>query len=87
MSIYNISHLFTGLNGLSDHYAHSKVELGINWLSKLGFESQEVVMIGDTVHDLEVAQAMGTDCILISLIIAQNDSLILMYRYAILLKL
>jgi phosphoglycolate phosphatase len=23
-------------------------------------------MIGDTVHDYEVAQAMGTDCILIS---------------------
>ena len=66
VEFYNIRHLFTGVNGLSDHYAHSKVELGINWLSQLGFEPQEVVMIGDTIHDLEVAQAMGTDCILIS---------------------
>ncbi len=63
---YNISHFFTGVNGLSDHYAHSKVEIGINWLSQLDYAPQEVVMIGDTAHDLEVAQAMGTDCILVS---------------------
>ena len=63
---YNIRHLFTGINGLSDHYAHSKVEIGMNWLSQLDYKPQEVVMIGDTAHDLEVAQAMGTDCILIS---------------------
>ena len=32
----------------------------------MSYNPAEVVMIGDTVHDFEVAQAMGTDCILIS---------------------
>jgi phosphoglycolate phosphatase len=32
----------------------------------LNFNPEEVVMVGDTVHDFEVANAMGTDCILIA---------------------
>ena len=35
-------------------------------MTTLDYESNDVVMIGDTVHDYEVSQAMDTDCILIS---------------------
>jgi phosphoglycolate phosphatase len=63
---YQLQNKFEGVNGLDDHYAHSKVNIGIFWIETLNYDHKEVIMIGDTVHDYEVAQAMGTDCILIS---------------------
>ena len=63
---YQLQNKFEGVNGLDDHYAHSKVNIGIFWIETLSYDHKEVIMIGDTVHDYEVAQAMGTDCILIS---------------------
>ena len=63
---YQLQNKFEGVNGLNDHYAHSKVNIGIFWIETLNYDHKEVIMIGDTVHDYEVAQAMGTDCILIA---------------------
>jgi phosphoglycolate phosphatase len=63
---YQLQNKFEGVNGLDNHYAHSKVNIGIFWIETLNYDHKEVIMIGDTVHDYEVAQAMGTDCILIS---------------------
>jgi phosphoglycolate phosphatase len=63
---YNIRKYFTEINGLNDYYAHSKVDKGLEWMNKTGFDSSEVLFIGDTNHDFEVAQALGTDCLLIS---------------------
>jgi phosphoglycolate phosphatase len=53
------------LSGLSDDYAHSKVESGRRLPERLGCEPSELLLIGDTTHDHEVATAMGADCILI----------------------
>ncbi|MBC8311927.1 MAG: HAD family hydrolase [Candidatus Marinimicrobia bacterium] len=63
---YQLQNKFEGVNGLNDHYAHSKVEIGKSWIDTLDYDPKEVLMIGDTVHDFEASQAMGTDCILIS---------------------
>ena len=63
---YQLQDKFEGVNGLDNHYAHSKVNIGKSWIETLSYDHNEVIMIGDTVHDYEVAQAMGTDCILIS---------------------
>ncbi len=63
---YQLQNKFEGVNGLDDHYAHSKVNIGKSWIETLSYDHNEVIMIGDTVHDYEVAQAMGTDCILIA---------------------
>ena len=63
---YQLQNKFEGVNGLDDHYAHSKVNIGKSWIETLSYDHNEVIMIGDTVHDFEVAQAMGTDCILIA---------------------
>ena len=63
---YNIRHHFIQVIGLNNHYAHSKINNGINWIKKLHFSSEEILMIGDTNHDFEVARAMGIDCILLS---------------------
>jgi len=63
---YKISNQFIEIIGLDNHYAHSKVENGIKWVKQLDMNPQEILIIGDTDHDFEVASAMGVDCILLS---------------------
>ena len=63
---YQLQSRFEGVNGLDDHYANSKINIGKSWIEALNFNPEEVVMVGDTVHDFEVANAMCTDCILIA---------------------
>lgn len=63
---YNIHDYFIKIIGLDNHFAHSKVENGIRWVNKLNLNPQEILMIGDTDHDFEVAEAIGIDCLLIS---------------------
>lgn len=57
---------FTELIGMNDYYAHSKVETGRQWVSELPYDPGEILFLGDTCHDFEVAQAIGTDCILLT---------------------
>ena len=55
---------FDRLLGLDDIYAKSKVEVGLAYLKENGFDPARAVMIGDSVHDYEVAQALGVRCVL-----------------------
>ena len=55
---------FSTLLGLGDIYAKSKVELGLDFLARRGFEPSSALMVGDTLHDWEVARAMGVRCVL-----------------------
>lgn len=57
---------FRELAGLDNIYAHSKLELGRRQLARLGVPASEVVLIGDTVHDGEVARELGVDCVLVA---------------------
>ncbi|MBR3693007.1 MAG: HAD hydrolase-like protein [Erysipelotrichales bacterium] len=52
--------------GISDIYATSKVHIGLEFIEKSGYDKASIVMIGDTIHDFEVATQMGIDCILVS---------------------
>ncbi len=63
---YNIRDYFIEIIGLDNYFAQSKVENGIEWVSRLNLNLQEILMIGDTDHDFEVAKAIGIDCILLS---------------------
>ena len=63
---FNIGHLFKEIAGLSDFYASSKVDRGRELLTQLETTAPQALIIGDTVHDYEVAAALGTDCILIA---------------------
>ena len=63
---YNIHDYFIKIIGLDNHYAHSKVENGIQWVNRLKLNAQEVLLIGDTDHDFEVAETIGVDCLLLS---------------------
>lgn len=63
---FNLNRYFTHLTGLDHIYATSKLELGIDLMKKLEHLNSNVLLIGDTVHDFEVAQAMNIGCILIA---------------------
>jgi phosphoglycolate phosphatase len=57
---------FDEVLGLSDIYARSKEALGCAYLERCGIPAGESVMLGDTLHDADVARAMGTQCILVA---------------------
>ena len=63
---YNIRKYFIEINGLNNYLANSKLDEGIKWMQKIRLNTQQVLFIGDTYHDYEVAQALGIDCILLS---------------------
>jgi phosphoglycolate phosphatase len=57
---------FEGVAGLGDHFAVSKVERGQQLISQFNIERENTWIIGDTIHDYEVAQELGIRCILIA---------------------
>ena len=62
----NITHFFDGIFGIMDNYAREKVTIGKQVIEKLNLNLEECVMIGDSLHDAEVAEQCGFDCILYS---------------------
>lgn len=62
----NISHYFEHISGLDNHYAASKIENGQQLISELNLNASELILIGDTVHDFEVAHELGCQCVLIA---------------------
>ena len=65
VKIHGLSDYFTIIRGIDNQYARGKVELGISFINELPYDNNEVIMIGDTVHDSDVADAMHIDCLLI----------------------
>jgi phosphoglycolate phosphatase len=57
---------FESINGLNDHYAHSKEENALLLVAGSGLQAHELLMIGDTLHDYEVATSAGMQSILFS---------------------
>ena len=62
----SISGFFEGVFGLNDHYAVSKIERGEQLISQFNIEKNKTRIIGDTIHDFEVAEKLGINCILIA---------------------
>jgi phosphoglycolate phosphatase len=63
---YGLSEHFMGLVGTDNIYAEGKVGRGKHWIEQLPWSPDEVVMVGDTLHDFEVAGAIGSDCVLLA---------------------
>ncbi|MCA0389514.1 MAG: HAD family hydrolase [Bacteroidetes bacterium] len=61
---HGLTGYFEEIHGLGDVYAHSKLELGLDLINRLGDAKKSAVLVGDTLHDYEVAKEMGIDCIL-----------------------
>jgi len=54
------------LMGLDHIYATSKVHLAQDYLKEMGLDPKDVILLGDTRHDHQVAEAIGCDCLLIA---------------------
>ncbi len=62
----SISGYFEGVFGLNDHFAVSKIERGEQLISQFRVKKDKTWIIGDTIHDFEVAEKLGVRCILIA---------------------
>ncbi len=63
---FGIKKYFSHVSGLANHYAHGKLENGISLIDNLALDPKEILVIGDTLHDLDVARAKGTQELLIA---------------------
>jgi phosphoglycolate phosphatase len=63
---HKLDSYFTHLVGLDHIYASSKINLGKKLIEKLNHSKEEILLIGDTLHDFEVANEIGAECILVA---------------------
>ncbi len=63
---FGLSTYFQKINGLDNIYAAGKIDNGRKWINELGLKKGEVLLIGDSVHDNEVAEEIGAEAVLIS---------------------
>lgn len=59
-----ITSFFDGIFGIKDNYAREKISLGKQLVNELDLNPSECLMIGDTLHDAEVSEHCGFNCIL-----------------------
>jgi len=64
VAFMNLREFFTHTFGLSDFYSAGKLDLGRRFLAEIDSPA-EAVLVGDSLHDAEVAEAMGIGCVLI----------------------
>jgi phosphoglycolate phosphatase len=62
---YGIRDRFQEVLGLEHIYATSKEDLGKACLKRLSIPPESCVLLGDTLHDAQVAKEMRVDCILV----------------------
>ena len=52
------------LVGIGDIYAKSKVDTGLRWLRESATAASRALLVGDSTHDFETAQALRAQCVL-----------------------
>ena len=57
---------FSAITGINDHYANGKIASAGRLIRKIASNPEEIVLIGDTLHDLEVANHFNLRCFLIA---------------------
>ena len=65
---YEIDNYFENIIGLDNIYADGKAHLAQDLIKRINSNGSlnNVLLIGDTIHDYEVAKEIRSDCILIS---------------------
>jgi phosphoglycolate phosphatase len=64
LAAFGIDHYFTRIQGLEDIYADGKTAAGKKLLATENLNGSTTWMVGDTLHDLEVADILGLQCVL-----------------------
>ncbi len=63
LKYYKIEHLFDAVLGTDNVHANGKVGIGNAYLKEAKIDPKQAVMIGDTIHDAEVAESLGVSFI------------------------
>lgn len=61
-----IEGFFSHILGVKDHYAAGKKDIGLAFLARAAHPAEDILLIGDTCHDHEVAEALGCGCMLVA---------------------
>ncbi|MDZ7725407.1 MAG: HAD family hydrolase [candidate division KSB1 bacterium] len=66
LQYFDVHAYFQKISGLDNHYAEGKVDIARHHIQELGMAPENVLFVGDTLHDFQVAGAIGVDCLLFS---------------------
>ena len=61
---YPLGPYFSEILGIGHIYATSKADLAAEWMKMQSPEDRDVIMVGDSLHDYEVARSIGARCVL-----------------------
>jgi len=62
---YGIHDYFLAIKGLDNHHAAGKLDLAQEFIKAQNLNPNTTLLIGDTLHDAEIADKLGVDCWLI----------------------
>ena len=65
LKFYEIDKYFDYIVGLSDTFARSKEEVAVNFVKSHNIDTTKALFVGDSIHDLEVANAIKAECYLL----------------------
>lgn len=65
VNFFNLKKYFDNIVGINNHYADGKIDAAFQLIDLIKTKSSDILLIGDTEHDSEVAKKIGSDCILI----------------------
>lgn len=64
ISFFKLSEYFDIMSGVNNFYANGKSHIAHEHFDKLTLAKSDVLLIGDTLHDAEIADDLGIDCLL-----------------------
>ena len=65
IDFYNLKKYFSGVFGLDNNFASSKIDVALRNIPPFVSEESRLLVIGDTLHDFDVARAVGAECCLV----------------------
>jgi phosphoglycolate phosphatase len=66
VNYHDLNKYFSFISGVRNIRAAGKKEIAKTHLDKIALEPNKILLVGDTVHDFEIADYLGIDCILFS---------------------
>ncbi|MFA5878766.1 MAG: HAD hydrolase-like protein [Candidatus Margulisiibacteriota bacterium] len=66
ITYFQIAPFFTHVFGTANNFGEGKIREGKKILGSLEADAKQTYLIGDTLHDLEVAKAIGINCIIVA---------------------
>jgi phosphoglycolate phosphatase len=64
---FDLENYFDAVLGSEDYFAGSKVERAGKYLDEKSIDPAKVLVVGDLVHDYDMAKSIGASCILLSI--------------------